>query len=186
MGACQRVGFDAHCATAGGSGVEVTMRSSVWAAALVASVTGCTGSPSDKSSNLDGTYCGDNAPTFSEVGVTDAGEAVIGGVTRRVLQVASRTDDLDGDLHVYRARIWHDSFEDGVVSGTPQVDVVVSQYPDEPCEHDFLVTGALVAMGPDDIPFGEVVEFGLEIVDAAGHPSNGGDPVIAVFTTPTE
>ena len=116
---------------------------------------------------VDDPGCGPNPPVLGEVVMRDAGTREIDGETRRMIEVVTQADDEDGDLHKYTARIWYDTFVDGVLDGDADVVVPGVVTGGVECETLFGTVGAGVPLG-DDIPFGSQMEFGLVIVDDAG------------------
>ena len=128
--------------------------------------------------------CGGNAPTFEGVDFADIGTATIGGSDKQVMQISVNATDVDGDLTTYKARIWHDTLPDGKLPEQPNSSVPAT-ISDVACGVDSATVGAVLPMG-GDIPLGTQVEFGIVVEDALGHASNNGDPVIAVWETPTE
>lgn len=145
---------------------------------------GCGVSPDGLGDDTDEAACGDAAPVLGEITLLDLGTRTVGGEERRVIAIQAPATDVDGDLHVYTGKLWYDTFEDGEVATYPDAEVT-SEISERACEVDEATVGVAVPLG-DDVPFDARVEFGLLVEDAHGHATNGGEPVIVVFRTPTE
>lgn len=131
--------------------------------------------------------CGPNAPSYDELTVTDDGEtAEIGGATKRVVTVAAQTTDEDGDLHDYFVEIFVDGFIDGRLADEPTFEVSGTAGTDDSCVVTSALVGAYVPFGDGtERVFGETVEIGMIVYDAAGNASHT-DPPIVEFTFPDQ
>ena len=150
---------------------------------LALSLSACAGSSDDEPAV---SACGETAPTFTTVDVTDAGTRTVGGEEVRFIEVSAQTDDVDGDLHRYSVHIWWDTLPDGELASEPEVTLDDQQLSPTECGVDDAKVGALLALGPSEVPFGTQIEIGFVAFDAALNPTNGGDPVIVEFETPVE
>lgn len=133
----------------------------------------------------EGTSCGDAAPVMESIQITDAGMRSFGGVDRPTVQVSGLVTDADGDLHIHTVKVWYDDREDGELSEEPEL-VQRFDLSDSVCGVESATLGILLPVGGSDVPPGTDVEFGLVIVDAAGHATNGGEPVFGIGRTPEE
>ncbi len=131
------------------------------------------------------TTCGTSAPEASAFDVTDAGLRQFGEAERRAIQVTGQVTDADGDLHRHTVLVWHDLVVDGTLDATRPDKTVRAEVSDTACGVASGRLGAVFPLG-DAIPFTTRVEFGFVVEDAAGNPTNGGEPLILVITTPGE
>lgn len=145
---------------------------------------GCSGGPSADAVDEG---CGPNAPAYTTLDVVDDGEtATIGGSEKRVVTVSAQTTDEDGDLHDYFLEIYVDGFIDGNLAPDPTFEVEGSAGTDDSCVVTDALVGAYIPFGDgSERTFGETVEIGVIVYDAAGNPSHS-DPPIVEFTFPAQ
>lgn len=129
--------------------------------------------------------CGDAAPVLTGISITDVGLRTFGGVERPTVQVSGLVTDADGDLHTHTVKVWYDDFEDEKLSEEPEL-IQEFKLSDKVCGVEEATLGVLLPVGGSDVPGGTEVEFGLVVVDAAGHPTNDGEPVFGKGRTPEE
>lgn len=117
--------------------------------------------------------CGNNAPTFETLTVTDDGETDASG--RRIVAVAASASDADGDLHRYTVEIFADTFLDGNLEGSALLRVSGEAGTDDSCvvgNTTPVTVGAYLPFGEiDGLAFGERIEIGMVLFDAAGNRS---------------
>lgn len=150
----------------------------------LAALAACGGGP-----DLDGAAdrCGANPPTFDTLTVTDDGETDANG--RRVVTVAASASDPDGDLHRYTVEIFADSFVDGNLESSARLRVSGEAGSDDGCvvgNEAPVTVGAYMPFGDGDgLSFGERIEIGMVIFDAAGNASQD-PPALFEFVLPEE
>ncbi len=160
------------------------MRHVVIFGALTGALTACDGSIGK---DEDGASCGTNPPVFSEFQLIDDGEtATVGGSDKRVFEISAIVTDADGDLHDYFLDIYIDGFSDGNLPLTPTIEVSGEAGTDDSCVVTEATVGAYVPFGPGtDRAFGETIEIGMVVFDAAGHASHD-TPLLKEWDLPTE
>lgn len=131
--------------------------------------------------------CGPNPPAFESFDMFDEGEvAEINGEQQRVVEVSALATDPDGDLHEYVVEIYVDPVVDGVLPSRPTFRVAGTAGVDDSCVVNEARVGAYIPFGSElTRDFGETIEIGFVVYDAAGNASHQ-DPPIIVRTLPEE
>ena len=125
--------------------------------------------------------CGGAEPEIIEFTVTE--RAPVAGYP--AIEFKVDTEDADKDLHWYQLRVWFDDEIDGVVSTDGYYYEQAQTNVDIVCNTPRVTLRMGVAIA-GRLEQDEEYEFGAIVYDDMLNPSNGGEPVVQVFTTPTE
>lgn len=140
----------------------------------------CTDAPVDTSAPA----CGETSPEMTTLSAEDRGMVDFGGVERPAVLLRAATADPDGDLSPFTLQIWVDDAVDGAVDTSDAPLMLEDTLSTELCAVFEASLNLVAAVDGRRIPYLSTVEFGAVAIDSAGHPSNGGEPVLTTWTTP--
>jgi hypothetical protein len=131
--------------------------------------------------------CGETDPVVEALTITNDGMSEgdqCGGTSRPQVRIETDGHDDDGDLHYWTLRVWWDEDVDGVVDPHTAYQEVHGTAGDD-CTVDDLTSAMLLCVNGNP-PFATELDFGVVLIDALEHKSNGGEPIVQSFTTPDE